>query len=137
MTLYCFLSGFPLYSQLFGADNGEEDDVAGVLSQKATYAVDHLKSAEIAFSEGKGKIKFPKGSIDKLTNIDFRKVETAYDKKKFRSMGDMYRFGPHGLKFKKPVLLTLSYEEPEFPEEFIRIYYYNRETDTWACRLLC
>lgn len=65
-------------------------------------------------------------------DIEVQRVEIFYNRKSFKRLGDAYRFGPHELKFSKPVLLTLPYEEPaDFPEEFVHIYYYNREMNRW------
>ena len=48
-------------------------------------------------------------------------------------MGNVCRFGPKGLHFKKPITITLPYEVPKegYPEEFIHIYYYDETTKTW------
>jgi len=116
----------------YGQDvQSKKDIVIKELSPKKSFRIKYDRDEECVFPEGKGRIKLLKGSLGKKIDIDVQRVELSYDKKKFRKFGDVYRLGPHGLKFKKPVLLTLPYEEPDFPEEFIHIYYYNADTETW------
>ena len=50
----------------------------------------------------------------------------------FRPAGQAYRFGPSGLRFRDPALLTLKYKnETGLPDDLIDIFYYNPDTDNW------
>jgi hypothetical protein len=49
----------------------------------------------------------------------------------FNARGPVYRFGPQGIRFQQPALLTLPYESELEDEALIEIYYYNRETRRW------
>lgn len=113
---------------------GDRDDTTDIveLSPKVSYSINHLKKEERILPGNSGKIEFPEGSLDKATGIEVQRIEIPFDKKKFTCMGDMFRFFPGNIRFKKPVRLTLFYTEQEgIPEEFIHIYYYNRAKNRW------
>lgn len=51
---------------------------------------------------------------------------------RFRPTGQAYRFGPSGLRFREPALLTLAYKnETGLPDDLIDIFYYNPDTGRW------
>ena len=84
------------------------------------------------FKHFKGKIEIPEEVCEKMDEISVQQIETEYDKSRFKLMGKIHRFGPHGARFEKPLIVTLPYECPDdFPEEFINVYYYNAEKDRY------
>ena len=129
----CFLFIFVIIFVIFvGTVHAEPyGSLVKELSPKASFSIDHTGEKEVVFPGTTGKLKIPARSLNKRVNIEVQRVEISYNKKRFNRLGDVYRFGPHGLKFKKPVLLTLPYTEPEFPEEFVHIYYYNVSKSRW------
>ena len=51
---------------------------------------------------------------------------------RFRPAGQAYRFGPSGLRFRDPALLTLKYKnETGLPDDLIDIFYHNPDTGRW------
>ena len=121
-----------LLTFLSSALYGEPGTITLEISPRESFDVNAQEECEIIFTGGKGSLRVGAESLDENTEITVQPVEITYDESKFSRMGNVHRFGPKGLEFKKPVQLTLSYKEPEeFPEEFINIYYFNASEDSW------
>jgi hypothetical protein len=62
-----------------------------------------------------------------------RNVSSA--KKGLKSITKAVKFGPHGMKFEKPITIALNYNSNDMPEgakeENLRICYWNPETEEW------
>lgn len=102
------------------------------LSPGYTFNVQAGIQNDIKFEDNKSRIELPQGAVEEGITIRAQKVDIICDEKKFRRMGAVHEFGPHGIVFKKPVLLTLPYEAPEnYKEEFINLYYYDPEENAW------
>lgn len=73
---------------------------------------------------GYNNIHFLPNDLEKNSVISFN-----WDAKSFRA-----NLGPHGLVFRNPVSLTLSYKNAnlrKINEENLRIWYYNETTNAW------
>ena len=102
------------------------------LGPRSLFSAEKGRDKDFHFPEGRGKLRIPARSLDTDVTIEVQRVEIDYDTRKFRKMWDVHRFGPHGLRFRRPVLLTLPYTEPpDFSEELVHIYYYNEYRDAW------
>jgi RHS repeat-associated protein len=97
------------------------------------------ESKTIAFAGA--KLEIPVGAVDRDTRITIRPlVESDVPKMGPRMAnvspeGRAFRFGPHGLKFKKPVKITLPYDpaalEPGMHERHVFGFYYDEPTGKW------
>ena len=59
----------------------------------------------------------------------------AGDKKELKSVSKAVKFGPHGMKFEKPVTIAIKYNSEDLPqgakEENLKICYWNPESEEW------
>ncbi|WP_394844492.1 Rhs family carbohydrate-binding protein [Pendulispora brunnea] len=93
----------------------------------------------IAF--GGAKLDIPAGAVDKDVRITVRPLVPAQVPAMSRGManvspdGRAFRFGPHGLKFKKPVTITLPYDRASLGEAMherhIFSFYYDEPLGKW------
>ncbi len=91
---------------------------------------------------GRIEVTAPPGAVDESTKIVVKKltgdVPTGMDSTsttpKATSLSEVYDLGPDGIEFKKPVLITLSYDESALPnggnESGITAAYFNG--DKWV-----
>ncbi|MBU2529869.1 MAG: T9SS type A sorting domain-containing protein, partial [Elusimicrobia bacterium] len=70
-----------------------------------------------------------------LSNNEKAKRNIASGKKNLKAISKAVEFGPHGMKFEKPVTIALNYDTKDIPEgtdeENLKICYWNRETEEW------
>jgi hypothetical protein len=128
LTLFiCFM---PV--QLLSADlDTDSNSTFTELTPKVTFAIDKKKECVFDFPGNKGKMIIPVNSVN-TTRIDIQVFESPRSQQGFRYCGNIYRFGPHGLTFKKDILVKFKYEPPpDFSERFINVYYYNISTGKW------
>ena len=80
------------------------------------------------------EIEIPPGALEQEILITITSEKSASNKsQKLQPVGTGFRFGPDGIKFKKPVTITLSYKDVSFhgDEENLRIYYWNEKSKKW------
>ncbi len=80
--------------------------------------------------KGYSKIKFKKHDLAQNDTISF----TWAASNTLEGMLNGMVFGPHGLQFKKPVEIELSYKMADLNgvnEKKLRIYYFNEDTGLW------
>jgi hypothetical protein len=97
------------------------------------------QSATVAF--GGARLEIPAGALDKDTRITVRPLVGAQVPKMGPRMGNVvpegraFRFGPHGLKFKKPVKITLPYDPgalgPGMHEQHVFSFYFDEASGQW------
>ncbi len=93
----------------------------------------------IAF--GGARLDIPAGAIDKDVRITVRPLVSGQVPRMDQRMGNVspegraFRFGPHGLKFNKPVKLTLPYDAGAFKsamhERDVRTFYFDEKQARW------
>ncbi|WP_438006553.1 hypothetical protein WME89_49620 [Sorangium sp. So ce321] len=86
-------------------------------------------------------LEIPQGAVDEPVRITIRPLPLAEVQPMGRAMvnvtpgGRAYRFGPHGLRFKKPVRLTLPYDEHAIPPgmtaQHVMGFYFDEVLGTW------
>ncbi|WP_433936322.1 SpvB/TcaC N-terminal domain-containing protein [Sorangium cellulosum] len=86
-------------------------------------------------------LEIPEGAVDEPVRITIRPLDQGDVRPMGRAMvnvtpgGKAYRFGPHGLRFKKPVRLTLPYDERTIPPgmtaQHITGFYFDEALGTW------
>ncbi|WP_420894944.1 hypothetical protein, partial [Sorangium cellulosum] len=86
-------------------------------------------------------LEIPEGAVDEPVRITIRPLDPGDVQPMGRAMvnvtpgGKAYRFGPHGLRFKKPVRLTLPYDEHAIPPgmtaQHITGFYFDEALGTW------
>ena len=92
---------------------------------------------ELSAFEGKAKIAIPPGALDKTISISIQKidlVQVPLFPPAFKLMGEIYEFGPGGIKFTKPVTITLKYDSTKLEgvqEDTMAIYYLD-EQGNWV-----
>ncbi|MGE5783046.1 MAG: SpvB/TcaC N-terminal domain-containing protein, partial [Myxococcales bacterium] len=87
-------------------------------------------------------LKVPAGAVTDATRITVRPLVREQVTSMNRAMvnvtpgGRAYRFGPHGLKFKKPIAIELPYEKvavpPGYQEGNIASYYFDDGRSEWV-----
>ncbi|MEA3307349.1 MAG: T9SS type A sorting domain-containing protein, partial [Elusimicrobiota bacterium] len=72
---------------------------------------------------------------DSISNQEKNNRAIARGKKGLKSVSKAVKFGPHGMKFEKPVTLALNYNAEDLPagtkEENLKICYWNPESKEW------
>ncbi|WP_437646447.1 SpvB/TcaC N-terminal domain-containing protein [Sorangium sp. So ce362] len=86
-------------------------------------------------------LEIPEGAVDEPVRITIRPLPEGEVRPMGRAMvnvtpgGRAYRFGPHGLRFKKPVRLTLPYDEHAIPPgmtaQHVTGFYFDESLGTW------
>ncbi|WP_437812092.1 SpvB/TcaC N-terminal domain-containing protein [Sorangium sp. So ce1078] len=86
-------------------------------------------------------LEIPEGAVDEPVRITIRPLPAGEVRPMGRAMvnvtpgGRAYRFGPHGLRFKKPVRLTLPYDEhavpPGMTAQHVTGFYFDEALGTW------
>ncbi|HKY35097.1 MAG TPA: SpvB/TcaC N-terminal domain-containing protein [Polyangiaceae bacterium] len=86
-------------------------------------------------------LEIPKGAVSEATRVTIRPLVGDQVRSMDRSMqnvvpgGRAFRFGPHGLKFKKPVKVTLPYDAAKIPEGLslrdVHDFYFDEEARKW------
>ncbi|WP_242515706.1 SpvB/TcaC N-terminal domain-containing protein [Sorangium cellulosum] len=86
-------------------------------------------------------LEIPQGAVDEPVRITIRPLDPGEVRPMGRAMvnvtpgGRAYRFGPHGLKFKKPVRLMLPYDEgavpPGMTARHISGFYFDEALGQW------
>ncbi|XYH97300.1 SpvB/TcaC N-terminal domain-containing protein [Sorangium sp. So ce1128] len=86
-------------------------------------------------------LEIPPGAVDEPVRITIRPLPLGEVRPMGRAMvnvtpgGRAYRFGPHGLRFKKPVRLTLPYDEHAIPPgmtaQHVMGFYFDEALGTW------
>ncbi|WP_437598651.1 hypothetical protein WMF28_38440 [Sorangium sp. So ce590] len=86
-------------------------------------------------------LEIPEGAVDEPVRITIRPLPEGEVRPMGRAMvnvtpgGKAYRFGPHGLRFKKPVRLTLPYDEHAIPPgmtaQHVMGFYFDESFGTW------
>ncbi|WP_437523831.1 SpvB/TcaC N-terminal domain-containing protein [Sorangium sp. So ce726] len=97
------------------------------------------KARVVAF-EG-AVLEIPQGAVDEPVRITIRPLDQGEVRPMGRAMvnvtsgGRAYRFGPHGLRFKKPVRLTLPYDEhailPGMTAQHVTGFYFDEALGQW------
>ncbi|WP_437732812.1 SpvB/TcaC N-terminal domain-containing protein [Sorangium sp. So ce1335] len=87
------------------------------------------------------ELEIPEGAVDEPVRITIRPLDPGDVRPMGRAMvnvtpgGKAYRFGPHGLRFKKPVRLTLPYDEHAIPPgmtaQHITGFYFDEALGAW------
>ncbi|WP_437316413.1 SpvB/TcaC N-terminal domain-containing protein [Sorangium sp. So ce385] len=86
-------------------------------------------------------LEIPQGAVDEPVRITIRPLPSGEVRPMGRAMvnvtpgGRAYRFGPHGLRFKKPVRLTLPVDEHAIPPgmtaQHVTGFYFDEALGTW------
>ncbi|WP_437951376.1 SpvB/TcaC N-terminal domain-containing protein [Sorangium sp. So ce296] len=86
-------------------------------------------------------LEIPQGAVDEPVRITIRPLSQGEVRPMGRAMvnvtpgGRAYRFGPHGLRFKKPVRLTLPVDEHAIPPgmtaQHVTGFYFDEALGTW------
>ena len=87
-------------------------------------------------------LEIPAGAVDKDTRITVRPIEgievpaTDETLTNVTPSGRAYRLGPHGLKFSKPVALTVPYDRSRFvggqEEDDMGVFFFDEEAKHWS-----
>jgi len=92
-----------------------------------------------SISLGDVNIEIPSGALEETKNISIKKFEPAKAPlgvmEGFKFLGDVYFFGPEGLKFKVPVTITFKYDPAKLTgldEDTLAIYYYDQNKNAWV-----
>ena len=92
-----------------------------------------------SISLGDVNIEIPPGALEETKNISIKKLEPAKAPlgvmEGFKFLGDVYCFGPEGLKFKVPVTITFKYDPSKLTgldEDTLAIYYYDQTKNAWV-----
>ncbi|GAB6275130.1 MAG: hypothetical protein STSR0004_19950 [Peptococcaceae bacterium] len=92
-----------------------------------------------SISLGDVNIEIPPGALEETKNISIKKLEPAKAPlgvmEGFKFLGDVYCFGPEGLKFKVPVTITFKYDPAKLTgldEDTLAIYYYDQTKNAWV-----
>jgi hypothetical protein len=98
------------------------------------------QAAKLAFAGA--TLDIPAGALEKDTRITFRPIggvevpATDETMTNVTPNGLAYRLGPHGLKFEKPVSLTLPYDRARFvggqAEDDLGAYYFDEVAKRWT-----
>ncbi|WP_394821480.1 SpvB/TcaC N-terminal domain-containing protein [Pendulispora albinea] len=94
-----------------------------------------------AITFGGAKLEIPAGAVDKDVRITVRPLVAGQIPRMSHGManvtpeGRAFRFGPHGLKFKKPIAITLPYDRASLGEgmheRHIFAFYYDEPLGKW------
>ncbi|WP_437956878.1 SpvB/TcaC N-terminal domain-containing protein [Sorangium sp. So ce119] len=97
------------------------------------------KARVVAFAGA--ALEIPEGAVDEPVRITIRPLDPGDVRPMGSAMvnvtpgGKAYRFGPHGLRFKKPVRLTLPYDEHAIPPgmtaQHITGFYFDEALGAW------
>ncbi len=92
-----------------------------------------------SISLGDVNIEIPSGALGENKNISIKKLDQAKAPlaamEGFKFLGDVYYFGPEGLKFKVPVTITIKYDPTKLTgldEDTLAIYYYDKTKNAWV-----
>ena len=99
-----------LVSALFFAvscGSGSKEESKKVVEEKST-VISAEEGGEIEIAGGEAKIKIPAGALEKDTEISAKLYKTDGFKNKNSLASNVVEFGPNGLKFKKPVIITIK-----------------------------
>jgi len=70
-----------------------------------------------------------------ISNSEKTKRNIAGNKKGLQAASKAVKFGPHGMKFEKPVTIAINYNTEDLPqgasEENLKICYWNPESEEW------
>jgi hypothetical protein len=103
----------------------------------------HLAEKQNALTfGGKGGLIFDKddlvlkdseGGLIEVNSIELEELEVKLVSKEIKALGQVYKFGPVGIKFQKPGILTLPYIcDWGLPfEGTIQVYSYSEVLDSW------
>ena len=90
---------------------------------------------------GTATLEIPEGALDQDVRITMRPLTKEQVAAMGPTMtnvmpnGQAYRFGPHGLKFKKPILLSFAYDPSAIPdglgENDIQGLFFNEKSGKW------
>ena len=72
---------------------------------------------------------------DSVSKAEKSNRAIARGKKGLRSVSKAVKFGPHGIKFEKPVTIAINYNPEDIPaganEDTLKIYYWNSDSEEW------
>ncbi len=70
-----------------------------------------------------------------LSKAEKENRKAARDQKGLSVMSEAVKFGPHGMKFEKPVFIAINYNPDDIPKGFsennLKIYYWNSDLGEW------
>jgi RHS repeat-associated protein len=123
-------------------DRPEAKDGAPVEDEGAPFAQVVRPDEGTTIAYAGARLEIPKGAVDHDVRITVRPLVHAQVPKMDARManvspdGRAFRFGPHGLKFKKPVKLTLPYDADALAramhERNIFGFYFDETQKKWA-----
>ena len=101
-----------------------------------------VKAGEAAtLSFAGARLEIPAGAVDKDVRLTVRPLEKAQVARLESGMtnvspgGQAFRFGPHGMVFKKPVQMMLPYDKDRMSTGFtandVRTFYYDEDRHVW------
>jgi RHS repeat-associated protein len=115
--------------------NGPRDDEGAPFGQWVRAG----QPATLSFAGA--KLEIPAGAVDKDTRITVRPLEGIEVPATDETLTNVtpgaraYRFGPHGLKFDKPVALTIPYDRSRFvggqAEDDMGVFFFDEEAKRW------
>ena len=123
-------------------DRPGPDDDKVVEDEGAPFAEVVRAGAAKSIAFGGVKLDIPEGAVDKDVRITVRPLVADQVPPMDARManvsadGRAFRFGPHGLKFKKPVKITLPYDpktlRPGMHERDVVSFYYDTTQKKWS-----
>jgi RHS repeat-associated protein len=97
------------------------------------------ESATLSFAGA--RVEIPKGAVTEPTRITIRPLVDDQVRPMDRAMQNVspdaraFRFGPHGLKFKKPIKINLPYDAAKIPPGLtardVHTFYFDEEARKW------